>query len=79
MCQEREATVHLTQTSQEFGVEEGVDPETVDLAAIRNKELTEHHFCEECADKRYPGMEWRGWEGSLSGGSAGGLTRGSEG
>jgi hypothetical protein len=30
-----------------------------DLAAIPNKEVTEHHFCEECADKYFastPGM-----------------------
>ena len=51
MCKERGATVHLTQTSQVFEAEEGVDPETVDLAAIPHKEMTEHHFCEECADK----------------------------
>ena len=61
MCKERGATVHLTQTSQEFEVDEGVDPETVDLGFIPNKEVdqTEHHFCEECADKYFastPGM-----------------------
>ena len=57
-CKKREATVHLTKTSQEFEAEEGVDPETVDLAAIP-KDVTEHHFCEECADKYFastPGM-----------------------
>jgi hypothetical protein len=61
MCKEREATVHLRQTTREFSVEEGVDPETVDLSVVPHKEVegSEKHFCEECADRYFastPGM-----------------------
>lgn len=33
MCKEREAMVHLTTTAAEVEVEEGVDPDSVDVAA----------------------------------------------
>ena len=53
--------MHLTTTTAEFAVEEGVDPDSVDVEALMQDsgEVSERHFCEECADKYYastPGM-----------------------
>ena len=61
MCKEREAMVHLMETRTEFALEEGVDPDGVDLGSVPHKEVgkSEWHFCEECADKFFastPGM-----------------------
>jgi hypothetical protein len=59
VCKEREAMVHLN-TTRELEVEEGVDPESVDVEAVMKEAgITERHFCEECADKYFastPGM-----------------------
>lgn len=52
--------VHLRTTSAEIEVEEGVDPESVDVEALMKEAVgSERHFCEECADKFFasaPGM-----------------------
>jgi hypothetical protein len=59
VCKEREAMVHLN-TTRELEVEEGVDPESVDVEALlKEAGITERHFCDECADKFFastPGM-----------------------
>ena len=47
--------VHLTTTTAEFAVEEGIDPDTVDVEALMQEagQVSERHFCEECADRYY--------------------------